>query len=100
MDLNELDAPCGRRLVAWLRGPREVVNDTANVLVDRDMCRHQFGLRKVSDAIFVDEVVSSRTCGRDVARWTTSADGTTFATTCLCNEQYSVHHFLFLVIYQ
>jgi hypothetical protein len=52
LDLSGLGLPGCSRLIAWLRGPREVVNDSANDLDERDISRHQCGLRSVSEAIF------------------------------------------------
>ena len=68
-DLNGLDVPGRRRIEDSPRGRRDVENDTANVLDDREISRHQLALRSVRDAMVVVDVAFSRRCGRDVAKW-------------------------------
>lgn len=55
--MEELEVHGGSRLECALREPSEVDNDTENVLDDRDICRDQFALRKVSDAMVVGTVL-------------------------------------------
>ena len=59
LELMVSQIPGRRCLDAGLLGPRDVENDTANDLDDRDIRRHQLALRNVRDAMVAGGVINS-----------------------------------------